>query len=374
MAAYETVINKKEGTFTVTFKGLACRVAKAGTYVTSSAISSAGCTWTVRMYPDGHFDTYSGYPKETGYCACYLVNMSSKPVAASFTIVLINAEGAAIGRPHTSAGIKTFQALNPGGSLQDKDLLGATELFATATRSDTVRIRVSVCVAGGTSYRTLPSRSISEPSTTLSTLLMSGNLTDFSIVVGVDSETSSSETFLRIPAHKLILSIRSPVFRAMLQSGMTESTSGELRINDVDAGAVQEFVRFLYTDSCDATRHAEQLLALSHRYEVPELQRLCVDPLLDALTVENAANVFSLAHLYNCAELKRGTLIYIAEHAAALLQSGKFLSQLNLEQCQEVVCVLADVACSTALPKLDEEDAATLEAVEAVEEELTSYW
>jgi hypothetical protein len=366
MAAYETVINKTEGTFTVTFKGLACRVAAADTFVTSGVISSAGSRWMVRLYPDGHWGNRSGSSKEKGYCSCYLVNMTTQPVVASFTLLFLNSKGDPFTH-YTSAGIKTFEAARTEGAVQDKDMIGATGLYEAAARLDSVTVRVTICVTGETTYRALPCRPVSEPSVTLTRRLTSGNLTDFTILAGVESEASSPDTILRIPVHKLILSQRSPVFRAMLQSGMTESSSGEVRMNDVDAGAVQEFVRFLYTDNCDATQHAEQLLALSHRYEVPELQRLCVDPLLDALTIENAANVFSLAHLYNCADLKRGTLTYIAEHAAALLQSGKFLSQLNLEQCQEVVCALAGVACSTALPKSNEEDAVAVETVEAVE-------
>jgi hypothetical protein len=47
-----------------------------------------------------------------------------------------------------------------------------------------------------------------------------------------------------IGAHKTVLCCRSPVFAAMLlRSGMSESKSGEIRIDDMDAQAMREFIR-----------------------------------------------------------------------------------------------------------------------------------
>jgi hypothetical protein len=47
-------------------------------------------------------------------------------------------------------------------------------------------------------------------------LLTSGYLSDFTIVACIDSEGSGP--LLRIAVHKLVLSPRSPVFKAMLES------------------------------------------------------------------------------------------------------------------------------------------------------------
>ena len=69
----------------------------------------------------------------------------------------------------------------------------------------------------------------------------------------------------RIPVHKLILEQRSPVFKTMLSSTMTESTSNKIIISDFDHDVVREFIRFLYFDTCDKEvldQHAKSLLAM----------------------------------------------------------------------------------------------------------------
>jgi len=53
----------------------------------------------------------------------------------------------------------------------------------------------------------------------------------------------------RMPAHKAILACRSEVFRAMLTSGMKESTSNEIHLKDVSASNVRLLLMFLYTDT-----------------------------------------------------------------------------------------------------------------------------
>ena len=46
-------------------------------------------------------------------------------------------------------------------------------------------------------------------------------------------------------AHKLILCARSPVFRAMLQSKMSENATGEVKIDDVDKEVLKEMLRYI---------------------------------------------------------------------------------------------------------------------------------
>ncbi len=48
-----------------------------------------------------------------------------------------------------------------------------------------------------------------------------------------------------ILAHKFILCARFPVFKAMLISGLSESTSNEIVISDFSAEAIRVFVSYL---------------------------------------------------------------------------------------------------------------------------------
>lgn len=61
-------------------------------------------------------------------------------------------------------------------------------------------------------------------------------LTDVELLVG---DTTFS-------AHRSILSARSPVFAAMFSSGMKESQTGSVRIEDVDPDVFKDFLNYLY--------------------------------------------------------------------------------------------------------------------------------
>ena len=49
-----------------------------------------------------------------------------------------------------------------------------------------------------------------------------------------------------IDAHKLVLSLQSPVLRKMLASDMVESNTGRIEILDVNPKAIEIFVNTLY--------------------------------------------------------------------------------------------------------------------------------
>ena len=93
-----------------------------------------------------------------------------------------------------------------------------------------------------------------------------------------DSSNSSTESCDHIPVHKLILQLRSPVFKVMLSSTMMESDSNEIIISNFDHDFVNEFIRFLYLDKCDAsTCEAKSLFAIAQKYEVKVLLKVSED-------------------------------------------------------------------------------------------------
>jgi hypothetical protein len=47
-----------------------------------------------------------------------------------------------------------------------------------------------------------------------------------------------------LPVHKLILSMRSPVFAAMFASKMSEAKNGEVVIDDLELSVAKEMIRF----------------------------------------------------------------------------------------------------------------------------------
>jgi len=168
----------------------------------------------------------------------------------------------------------------------------------------------------------------------------------------IDTNADREHILVRLPAHKFILSLRSPVFRAMFQAEMSEAATSEVLIEDFDAPVMQEFLRFLYTDRLDRSaleRYAEQLLAAACKYQVPGLESLCENHLCASLGVHNVVSVLYLSDLYNAEQLKARALHYIAHNAKEVVQADGFFQSLSFGLCQEVIRALAGVEPSVSL-------------------------
>ena len=118
-----------------------------------------------------------------------------------------------------------------------------------------------------------------------------------------------------IRAHKLILSARSPVFRAMLQTDMSERANGEIKINDADKDVLKEMVGYLYTAKVEEkfTKYKE-LLILANKYEVEELIKLCGTKVAESLNDDNALQVGVFAELHNAEDLMKACVKYIMDN------------------------------------------------------------
>ncbi|WAQ93750.1 BTBD6-like protein, partial [Mya arenaria] len=118
----------------------------------------------------------------------------------------------------------------------------------------------------------------------------------------------------KVRAHKNILASRSPVFYTML-CGCLPQSSEEVDISDVDISIFKEFLRYLYTKSCDVNAEsATYLLYLSKKYDVPSLHNMCRVFLKKAVNVENEN------------DLQKECLNFISRKTTKVLKSTSFLS------------------------------------------------
>merc|ERR1719266_2928780 len=100
--------------------------------------------------------------------------------------------------------------------------------------------------------------------------------------------------------HKLVLASRSEVFKSMLiTSKMSETTSGEIKITDITADTMHNFLFFLYHGGLDPTKITGSLLMAAEKYEVLDLVSYCVKTLKENLNEENVIDVMISAHLVN---------------------------------------------------------------------------
>ncbi|CAE7478543.1 BPM6 [Symbiodinium sp. CCMP2456] len=158
-------------------------------------------------------------------------------------------------------------------------------------------------------------------------------------------EASSSDVRFRVEdqvihAHSQVLCARSEVLKKQLNSGMQESKSKVIVIEDCVAATFKAFLKFLYTDTLptvadlaeepssqtlkeDGSRHPSQMEALwavSHKYQVERLQRWCEAQLCNQLSAERVCSVLRQAHVFEATQLEKVCLAYIKDNFAEVLK------------------------------------------------------
>lgn len=148
--------------------------------------------------------------------------------------------------------------------------------------------------------------------TCLKALLTSGDLADVAINVAGES----------LPAHSLLLSARSQVFRTMLCSPMKEGHEKEVNIQDISPAVMKGLLGYLYTGSIEAPMDEDEfssgLLHAAHRFEIKELLQECEQVMASRISISNAASWFELADLLGCQDLRAACLRCIHQNLAEI--------------------------------------------------------
>jgi speckle-type POZ protein len=123
----------------------------------------------------------------------------------------------------------------------------------------------------------------------------------------------------RFAAHRMVLAMRSPVFKAELFGPMSES--GCITIQDVDPAVFKLLLDVIYTDAFPAAMHdldedssrelARHLLATADRYGMDRLKAQCANILSTSLNAHTVASTLALAHLHGCHQLKDACVEFI---------------------------------------------------------------
>ncbi|XP_021483309.1 speckle-type POZ protein-like [Meriones unguiculatus] len=147
-------------------------------------------------------------------------------------------------------------------------------------------------------------------------------------------------------AHKAILAIRSPVFRAMFQHDMEERRKNRVEIKDLEPQVFKEMMGFIYTGKVpNLHTMAIGVLAAADRYGLERLKVLCEDALCRDLSVENAAHTLILADLHSAEQLKMQALDFITLHASEVSETSgwKVMVDFHPHFLAEVFHALASV-------------------------------
>ncbi|XP_070508297.1 speckle-type POZ protein-like [Chironomus tepperi] len=115
-----------------------------------------------------------------------------------------------------------------------------------------------------------------------------------------------------IYVHRNILSIRSPVFEAMITSTMKEGTEKKVLIDDIDGRTLMELIRFVYSGKVNEIDSiATELIYAANKYDLQDLKPLCVESLAFNIDVNNALETLVLADLHQEKYLKKFAIDFI---------------------------------------------------------------
>lgn len=185
----------------------------------------------------------------------------------------------------------------------------------------------------------------------LGNLLASQRFTDLTIEVGSESmlrnvsfaiaarRSSDPPEGASFRVHRFVLAARSPYFRALLGSGMSEARAETLTYPDVDSDAFLAFLNYLYNDKLDVNLVADcsvQTLILACRFGVERLSSLLQQLIFDNMEADVAVSLFVLARSYNLPRFRAKLLAYIVTHRAKLERTPDWKALLTPEDLAEL--------------------------------------
>jgi speckle-type POZ protein len=296
-------------------------------FVRSAIFDVAGYNWVIFFYPDGFGDEIAAATAAAGgfdLVSAYLrlVSTGCGKVRASCDLRLINpATGSSTSAHPALITTREFDPDSDGGSKICHCLcIARSELEGTYLKDDRLVMECVVTVRKEpkvSKSKTFPSIKVppSNLKRQLASLLESREGSDVTFTV-------AGETFA---AHRLVLALRSPVFKAELCGPMRESsgTQHPIVIEDMQPDVFRAMLYFIYTDSmdynddlkrdyhsgnCDMVRH---LLVAADRYAVERLKMTCQSILCNNLHVRNVATTLALADQHHCDRLKNACIEFM---------------------------------------------------------------
>ena len=162
----------------------------------------------------------------------------------------------------------------------------------------------------------------------------------------------------KLPAHREMLAMRSPVFNKMFtsmhSSQWKESSDNgpEVQLGEIEGVVLKELLRYVYTDQVSEAARASEpmaraLLEAGSTYQMKGLLQIMEPILLGAINVENAAAMLVLADrysvegaVYSLDEMKAAVLEFVCQHWPVVKSSiGAKEVQLTLNAAlMEEIC------------------------------------
>lgn len=129
---------------------------------------------------------------------------------------------------------------------------------------------------------------------------------------------------MRIPAHKYVMAISSPVFYAMFYGRMAEQ-GNDIKIGDCEANSFLELLRYIYYDEAQIDpSNVFGILYLAKKYIMPFLAEKCVDFLEENIDHQNTFTLLAQARYFCEPKLEEKCWEIIDRETARVLTSESF--------------------------------------------------
>ena len=101
------------------------------------------------------------------------------------------------------------------------------------------------------------------------------------------------------------MTARSEYFRSLFRSGLKESVTNEITLDDVEPEAFEVLLKYIYSGSVPSNidEIAPVLLPMADRFQMVTLRDACESTIAGSLTPENVISMLLLAHSHSCSKL-----------------------------------------------------------------------
>ena len=151
-------------------------------------------------------------------------------------------------------------------------------------------------------------------------------LSDVKFQVVVRDAEGGSKSMKKIPAHKFLLAISSPVFYAMFYGELAEKKDS-IDVSDCDHKSLLELFRFVYSDEVNLNAdNVMQVLYLAKKYMLPSLADKCSEFLRENLDASNVFYVLPDAQKYEEKDLENHCWEVIDKDTDQAVKSDGFVT------------------------------------------------
>ncbi|GFW48230.1 speckle-type POZ protein [Trichonephila clavipes] len=145
-------------------------------------------------------------------------------------------------------------------------------------------------------------------------------------VEGTLSDVKLRTTTQTFHSHKIILSARSPVFRAMFTTDMKEKIQECVDVPDLEDDTVRRMLLYMYTNDLEGLQWnlAVKLYDAADKYLIVTLKNKCSSFMKRNLCPSNVCEVLGLADIHGDGDLKRAAQKYALAHEEVVFHSDEW--------------------------------------------------